>query len=101
MERLTYEAQTPAFGIAIKQVELYQDPTNPAQRTITATLELTHAVEPGELDRHLQFGTVSGSNLFTSNDPAPHFKITWIASAGRICAELADQAAGAGRFCEV
>src|SRR5438477_4473103 len=78
MERLTYETQTPAFGIAIKQVELYQDPTNPAQRTITATLELTHAVEPGELDRHLQFATVSGSNLFASNDPAPHFKITYV-----------------------
>ncbi|HYR21822.1 MAG TPA: alpha-2-macroglobulin [Chthoniobacterales bacterium] len=77
MERFTYETQTPAFGIAIKQVELYQDPTNPAQRTITANIELTHAVEPGELDRHLQFGTVSGSNLFASNDPAPHFKITY------------------------
>ena len=38
MERFTYETQTPPFGIAIKQVELYQGPTNPAQRTITATL---------------------------------------------------------------
>src|SRR3989440_1240711 len=77
MERFVYETQTPPFGIAIKQLELYQDPTNPAQRAITATLELTHAVEPGELDRHLQFATVGGSNLFAASDPAPHFTITY------------------------
>ena len=73
MEKFSYETQTPQFGIAMKQPELYQDPTNPAQRAITATLELTHAVEPGELDRHLQFATISGSNIFAANDPAPHF----------------------------
>src|ERR1700722_7194517 len=44
MERFAYETQTPPFGIAIKQLELYQDPTNPTQRHITATLELTHAI---------------------------------------------------------
>jgi len=77
MERFTYETQTPPFEIALKKIELYQDPTNPTQRSITATLELTHAVEPGELDRHLQFETVSGANIFSPNDPAPHFKITY------------------------
>ncbi len=77
MERYGYETQTPPFEIAIKKLELYQDPTNPTQRTITATLELTHPVEPGELDRHLRFETISGSNLFAPNDPAPHFKITY------------------------
>ena len=77
MERFVYETQTPQFEIAIKQLELYWDPTNPTQRAITATLELTHAVEPGELDRHIQFETVGGSNLFAANDPTPHFKITY------------------------
>src|SRR4029077_1510868 len=68
---------TPPFEIAIKKIELYQDPANPTQRTITAELDLTHAVEPGELDRHLQFETISGANIFPPNDPAPHFKITY------------------------
>jgi len=77
MEHYSYETKTPAFEIAIKKLELYQDPTNPTQRTITATLELTHAIEPGELDRHLRFETVSGSDIFPANDPAPHFKITY------------------------
>src|SRR5215471_12737103 len=77
MESLSYDTQTPPFEIAIKKAELYQDPTAPTQRTVTATLELTHAVEPGELDRHIHFETVSGANLFPPNDPAPHFKVTY------------------------
>ena len=54
MERLTYEAQTPSFEIAIKDLQFYQDPTNPGQRQVTATFELTHSVEPGELERHVR-----------------------------------------------
>ncbi len=77
LERLTYEFQTPPFQIAIKQLELYQDPANPTQRQITATLELTHAVEPGELDRHIQLEMIGGSAVFPPSDPAPHFTLTY------------------------
>jgi uncharacterized protein YfaS (alpha-2-macroglobulin family) len=77
MERLIYEAQTPPFAIAIKQLELYQDPANPTQRQVTATLELTHAVEPGELERHIQLLTIGGSKLFPPSESPPHFTITY------------------------
>src|SRR5438067_13652175 len=77
LERLTYEFTTPPFEIAIKELELYQDPANPTQRQITATLELTHAVDPGELDRHLQLLMIGGSTIFPPNDPAPHFALTY------------------------
>src|SRR5438094_728323 len=77
MERLAFEFRTPPFEIAIKDVELYQDPTNPTQRQATATLELTHAVEPGELDRHLQLLMIGGSAVFPQSDPAPHFTLSY------------------------
>jgi alpha-2-macroglobulin len=77
MERLVYEAHTPPFTITIKQFEFYQDPTNPTQRQATATLQLTHAVEPDELDRHLQLAMIGGSSVFSPSDPAPHFTITY------------------------
>ena len=63
MERLAYEFQTPRFEIAIKELQLYQDPTDPTQRQMTATLELTHAVEPGELDRHIQLLMIGDDSL--------------------------------------
>src|SRR5437660_11665444 len=77
LERLTYEFQTPPFEIAIKQLELYQDPANPTQRQVTATLELTHEVEPGELDRHIQLLMIGGSAVFPPSDPAPHFTLSY------------------------
>src|SRR5256884_7669564 len=77
LERLTYEFRPPPFEIAIKDLELYQDPTNPTQRQVTATLELTHAVEPGELDRHLQLLMIGGSAVFPPPDPAPHFTLSY------------------------
>src|SRR5438128_2950164 len=77
MERLIHETQTPPFSIAIKELEIYQDPTNPTRREISATLELTHAVDPGELDRHVQLTMVGGSNIFSANDTAPHFNTTY------------------------
>ncbi len=77
MERLTYEAQTPSLSITIKDLKFYQDPTNPTQRQITATFELTHSVDPGQLERHVQLAMLGGSSLFPANDPAPHFTITY------------------------
>src|SRR5262245_46988795 len=73
MERLAYETRTPPFSVAIKGLEIYQDPTSATRREISATLELTHAVDPGELERHVQLTLVGGSNIFPPNDPAPHF----------------------------
>ena len=77
MERLAYETRTPPFSITVKELEIYQDPTNPTRREISATLELTHAVDPGELERHVQLTMVGGSNIFPPNDPAPHFTTSY------------------------
>src|SRR6059058_5418953 len=77
MERLAYETHTPPFSITIKELEIYQDPTNATRREISATLELTHAVDPGELERHVQLTLTGGSNIFPPNDPAPHFTTSY------------------------
>ena len=76
-ESLSYEAQTPSFTVTIKDVQLYQDLTNPTQRQITATFELSHSVEPGELERHVALPSLGGSDLFPAHDAAPHFTITY------------------------
>ena len=66
-----------AFSIAISQLQLYQDPTNPKQRQVTATLELTHAVEPGELDKHIKLTMIGGSAVFPASEQPPHFTVTY------------------------
>src|SRR5207249_10025519 len=77
LERLRYEFKTAPFNIAIRDLALYQDPVNPAVRQITATFEMTHRVEPGELERRLEFEVLSGSKIFATGDPSPHFTITY------------------------
>ena len=76
MERLVYETRTPPFTIAIKEAQLYQDPTNPALRQITATLELSHPAGD-DLNQHVRLKTIGSSKIFASNDPTPHFTITY------------------------
>src|SRR5207302_4992747 len=56
---------------------LYQDSINPAVRQVTATFEMTHRVEPGELERRLEFETHGASKIFAAADPSPHFTITY------------------------
>lgn len=58
-------------------MKLYTDPLKPTERQITATLELTHAVAPGELDKRIKFSTVGGSQIFSSSDATPRFAITY------------------------
>src|SRR5207237_9587645 len=50
---------------------------NPKLRQVTATFELTHVVEPGELDRHIQLLMVGGSAVFPPSDQPPHFAMTY------------------------
>jgi len=77
LERSRYEFETPVFGIAIRDLVLYQDPINPEVRQITATLEATHRIEPGELERRIEFEILGGSKIFAATDPAPHFTISY------------------------
>ena len=77
MDRLVYEAHTPAFAINVKELQLYQDPFNPAQRQVTATFQLTHSIDAGELEKKVRLIMVGESSVFAPDDPAPHFAIAY------------------------
>ncbi len=77
LEKLTWDAHTPAFEVTIKDLEFYQDPSNPTLRQITATFELSHSVDEGELERHVELEALGQSAVFPQDDPAPHYKLTY------------------------
>jgi uncharacterized protein YfaS (alpha-2-macroglobulin family) len=77
MDKLEYEASTPAFRAEIKSVIFSEDAKEPGVQRVVATIDLTHAVEPGELDKQAALIMVGGSNVFAPNDPAPHFSIVY------------------------
>jgi uncharacterized protein YfaS (alpha-2-macroglobulin family) len=77
MDKFEYETSTPPFRAEIKSVIFSEDAKEPGVQRVIATIDLTHAVEPGELDKHATLSMVGGSNVFGPNDPAPHFSIVY------------------------
>ena len=77
MDKLEYEAATPPFRAEIKSVVFSEDAKEPGVQRVIATIELTHAVEPGQLDKFAALNMIGGSNVFAPNDPAPHFSVVY------------------------
>jgi uncharacterized protein YfaS (alpha-2-macroglobulin family) len=77
MDKLEYEAVTPPFRAEIKSVVFSEDAKEPGVQRVIATIELTHAVEPGQLDKFAALNMIGGSNVFAPNDPAPHFSVVY------------------------
>jgi alpha-2-macroglobulin len=77
MDKLEYDVSTPAFRAELKDVTLSEDAKEPGVQRVLAKVELTHAIESGQLEKFLTLNMIGGSNVFAPNDPAPHFSITF------------------------
>src|SRR3954470_12224935 len=75
MEKLEYDAATPPFRAELNTVTLSEDANEPGLQRVRATIELTHSVDPGEIEKFLTLKMQDGGNVFPPNDPAPHFTI--------------------------
>ena len=53
LQRYEIELTTPPFADAIKKIEFYQDPQNPAVRQVVSTLEFTHSDDRDNLQKHI------------------------------------------------
>ncbi|MEY2503944.1 MAG: alpha-2-macroglobulin, partial [Verrucomicrobiota bacterium] len=77
MEKLEYDAATPQFRAELNSVTLSEDANEPGVQRVRATIDLTHPVDPGEIEKSLTLNMQGGANVFPPNDPAPHFTITF------------------------
>jgi uncharacterized protein YfaS (alpha-2-macroglobulin family) len=77
LEKLEHDVATPPFKAEIKSVTLSEDAKEPGVQRVLATVELTHSVAPGELEKFVNLSMAGGSNVFPPNDPAPHFSVTY------------------------
>src|SRR5437868_3738830 len=77
MEKLVYDASTPPFRADLKNVTLSEDAKEPGVQRVLATIELTHSVDAGQIEKFLSLNMQGGANVFPPNDPAPHFTITF------------------------
>ena len=76
LEREEVEVTTPAFSGVVQEIQFYQDPKDPANRQVVATLAFTHSVDHKDLERHIALSMIGGSNVF-GDKPAPFFNVTY------------------------
>jgi uncharacterized repeat protein (TIGR01451 family) len=77
LEKLQHEVSTPAFRAELKNVTLSEDAKEPGVQRVLATVELSHSIQPGELEKFLTLAMTGASNVFAPNDAAPHFTVTY------------------------
>ena len=69
------ETRTPPFQGAFSVAEFYQNPRDPADKQVTATLTFTHAIDPADLERQLSVAMLGGSPVFGPPAPARRFTL--------------------------
>jgi uncharacterized protein YfaS (alpha-2-macroglobulin family) len=76
LEKYEYEFKTAPFAAQITENQFYQDPTDPAQKKLVATVHFSHSVNAEEFEKHVQLslakdaaflGLSSDSTGFTVN----------------------------------
>lgn len=96
LDRYAVETRTPPFAASINKLEFYQDPAQPAVKKVVATLEFTHAISPGELEKHLTLSMLGGSQIFKAGTPpftvadGLHHRVAYITSAAITLPERED-----------
>ena len=87
LDRYSANVTTAPFAAHVNKMEFYQDPTDPAMKQVVATLEFTHEIAPGELEKHLALSMIGGSEVFKLNTPlftidyGTHRRLAYVHSA--------------------
>jgi uncharacterized protein YfaS (alpha-2-macroglobulin family) len=77
MDKLEYDASTAPFQAELKNISLSEDAKEPGVQRVLATVELTHSVDAGEIEKFLSMVMQGGGDVFAPKDPAPHFTVAF------------------------
>ncbi len=87
LTRHVCDVETPKFSASLKKLEFYQDPNDPAVKQVVATLEFTHSVAQGELEKRVSLAMLGGSQVFKQKQAplfsvsfGPHHRIAYVRS---------------------
>ncbi|MHA3774309.1 alpha-2-macroglobulin [Verrucomicrobiota bacterium sgz303538] len=68
LEHYELETTTPAFTASMPKLEFYTDPKDPTVKQVVATIEFTHSIAPGELEKRIALTMVGGSPVFKEGE---------------------------------
>lgn len=76
LDRYSIDATTAKFGASFKKLAFYQDPTNPLNKEVVATLEFTHGVDEADLKKNLSLKMIGDSKPFKPGAPPFTLEVT-------------------------
>jgi uncharacterized protein YfaS (alpha-2-macroglobulin family) len=69
LSRYSFQVRTPAFAANLKKFEFYQDPVDATMKKVVATIEFTHSVAAGEIEKNLAMAMLGDSQVFPKAGP--------------------------------
>jgi uncharacterized protein YfaS (alpha-2-macroglobulin family) len=69
LARYWFEVRSPEFRASIQKLEFYQDPKDPTMKKVVCTVEFTHGVAPGEVEKNLSLAMLGDSQVFPKGVP--------------------------------
>jgi uncharacterized protein YfaS (alpha-2-macroglobulin family) len=96
LDRYELEGTTPPFAASMPKLEFYTDPTDPIIKQVIATVDFTHSVTPGELEKHLTLAMVGESKPFKPGEPpftvtyGLHNRVAYVRTSGLTLPEQED-----------
>jgi len=69
LERYDYAFHSADFQVQIKEIRFYQDPEQPRQKQVVATLRFSHPVDPAELEPRIEMELTGDPDVLPGGKP--------------------------------
>jgi uncharacterized protein YfaS (alpha-2-macroglobulin family) len=69
LPRYWWDIKTAPFSASLTKYEFYQDPADATMKKVVATIEFTHSVAPGDIEKNLTMKMLGDSPVFPTDGP--------------------------------
>jgi uncharacterized protein YfaS (alpha-2-macroglobulin family) len=69
LSRYSFDIRTPPFTANFNKLEFYQDPKDATMKKVVATVEFTHSVAAGDIEKNLSVAMLGDSDVFPKDGP--------------------------------
>ncbi len=77
LEKYDFEFKTAPFVAQISENQFYQDPTDPAQKKLVATVHFSHSVNAEEFEKHIQLSLAKDAAFLGLNSDSTGFTVNY------------------------
>ena len=77
LEHYSFDFKTQPFSAKIAESKFYQDPQNPTQKNLVATVSFTHPVDTTQFERYVSLTPAKGADYLGLTPDSKHFTVVF------------------------